>query len=204
CAETKNFETFKIDIVTFTKFIKSFDPQFIFSPIDVLMVNSSIYIYRFVPLGSLADKIYQNYNPKENYYKKLVSMNNKNGLPLCAGEIITYGEQILNVFMISLTQALIYLNKFGIYHGNIHSGNILLDGNAKITDTHSSLLDYTHRDMKFFMSIAEIENEFQIDILGFGTVLYEMIYGQFPSTSFEPAIGAFWTNYEIGNKKIIL
>ncbi|KAF1744005.1 hypothetical protein MXB_5562 [Myxobolus squamalis] len=143
----------------------------------------------------ILDSLFKGINGK-NYFDKLVAMSqNCKGIPLESDDIICFSNQILN--------GLKYLHNSGIFHGNIHCGNIIIDNGAKITDVHLTLLGYIHRDIKLFMIISNINNEFQLDILGFASVVYEMIYGTPILSSFNPPESAPQLDHCLGISKSI-
>jgi serine/threonine protein kinase len=130
----------------------------------------------------------------ENYNKKYPT--NKKSKGLHSSLISLYSRQILSL--------LAYLHERKIFHLHLHSGNILIDekiNKIKITGIENFICDFTIRNENYFNFLLEnfnkntlnkpnnsdlfvdiFRSEFNVfekfDIISFGRILYEMVFGK--------------------------
>ncbi|XP_035828853.1 slowpoke-binding protein [Aplysia californica] len=134
---------------------------------DFSVEQNLIFVFQPVSLkGSLKDLIYQ-CRYSESWYSKY-SQRHK-GLPV--QNIKTYGKQVLT--------GLLYLEEKGFPpHGNIQSGNVLMDnGVCRIAGYENRFLANTSRVYSLVKKKLKDENKGALDTLCVGHLLYEMAFG---------------------------
>ena len=76
--------------------------------------------------------------------------------------------------------ALQFIHCKGLFHGHVHTGNILYDPvsqSVRLTDLANSLLGLAYFYRPYLVENKKIQNLEQVDVYGFGHVLYELAYG---------------------------
>jgi PX domain-containing protein kinase-like protein len=74
-----------------------------------------------------------------------------------------------------------FIHSKGLFHGHLHTGNVLYEASTnsiKLTDMLNSLLGLPYFYRPYVLQYKKIQNMEQVDVYGFGHVLYEMYYGQ--------------------------
>jgi len=140
------------------------------SHVDLLKEqNNVVMMQQLSAKGSLKDKIYKA-NPIMPWRKKYMTT----GRPLPMDKIVLYGRQIL--------EGMLFLKKKQIPYRNLHSGNVILDGDrCRITGFENPLLGYTpkliHRAGKALGPKDKDPLGNSFDIVCFGHLLFEMALG---------------------------
>eukprot|EP01127_Copromyxa_protea_P017149 TRINITY_DN518_c0_g1_i2.p1 TRINITY_DN518_c0_g1~~TRINITY_DN518_c0_g1_i2.p1 ORF type:complete len:394 (-),score=121.90 TRINITY_DN518_c0_g1_i2:19-1200(-) len=154
---------------------------------DILFDDKQIVtLTLFCNKGSLKDEIYS-CEPTNDWEKKY---NPKNARKLSTGTIAKYGRQIL--------EALLFLQKSGFPYTHLHTGNVIVkNGTARISQLENGLLNLERQHERLFRQFyKQLPNKFaenDLNVISFGTVLYEMAVGkvlenlsqitEYPSTS---------------------
>eukprot|EP00043_Microstomoeca_roanoka_P009784 m.93206 g.93206 ORF g.93206 m.93206 type:complete len:483 (-) comp14690_c1_seq8:186-1634(-) len=127
---------------------------------------AAIVILPFATKGSLKDLLHKS-NPLDEWDSKYYRR--RSGLP--TKKIALMGRQIL--------EGLEYLSNQGIYHNNLHSGNILImDGLPKLTGHENTIFGYRSRLLPLLRSLGPGRaHKDAMNVLSFGHVLYEMATG---------------------------
>jgi hypothetical protein len=182
--------------------------------VDFSVNNDAVFVVRrFCNEGSIRDQIYNSsptaqysskymhtINPKKSRKKNkkgkkskknsLSSQMLKNaaprlvvakGKPLPTDAIRMFGRQVL--------EALAYFRSIGYPYFHLHSGNVIIHENrACLTDYENSLFGFTSRidrRLRHYSDGREMAS-YDVDLLGFGYMLYEMATGIEPHTSSVP------------------
>ncbi|RDD43569.1 Slowpoke-binding protein [Trichoplax sp. H2] len=127
--------------------------------------NKVILTQPFSTQGSLKDVIYQ-VDPRSTWGTKYC----RKGKKISTNMIKRYGRQIL--------EAILYLKDNGFtVHNNIHSGNVMVErGNCRLLGYQDFLLRRKARNHSLISQYAKNKSEIY-DVLLFGHMLYEMIFG---------------------------
>ncbi|EDV24781.1 uncharacterized protein TRIADDRAFT_56944 [Trichoplax adhaerens] len=127
--------------------------------------TSFIFVKELVEIGSLKDVIYQ-VDPRSTWGTKYC----RKGKKISTNMIKRYGRQIL--------EAILYLKDNGFtVHNNIHSGNVMVErGNCRLLGYQDFLLRRKARNHSLISQYAKNKSEIY-DVLLFGHMLYEMIFG---------------------------
>ncbi|XP_071807254.1 PX domain-containing protein kinase-like protein isoform X1 [Asterias amurensis] len=117
--------------------------------------------------GTLRDFICKS-KPKHHYLRKYCNPKSYAALDLTT--MRTYGRQIL--------EALKFLHEKGIPYGHLHTGNVILEGNAcRLLDIENSMLGLPSYYRDFIIQHKKIKTTEDVDVYSFGHVLFEMVFG---------------------------
>ncbi|XP_055999127.1 PX domain-containing protein kinase-like protein isoform X2 [Ostrea edulis] len=130
--------------------------------------SGGLTIRAFLEKGSLRDTICK-CKPKNHFLKKYANPKSYSTLDLNAVKIV--GKQIL--------EALKFLHEKGLPYGNLHAGNVVLEGgNCRLLDLENWLLGLPSYYRSFFTQFKKINTCELIDVYCFGQLLYELLYGK--------------------------
>jgi PX domain-containing protein kinase-like protein len=129
-----------------------------------------LYIQHYYEKGSLRDYLHGISKIKQSFMKKYCSKKSYNTLKL--SQIKLFSRQIL--------ETLQFLHLKGLAHGHLHSGNIIIENDAKIrlTDLHNSLIGLPNQHRSLMIDHKKISDLELVDVYSFGLILFEMVYGE--------------------------
>ncbi|XP_041460484.1 PX domain-containing protein kinase-like protein isoform X2 [Lytechinus variegatus] len=156
------------DLVPIMKLLPTIQHPFIY-PVTYVSASDSggLAIRTFHGTGTLKDFICKA-KPKAHYLKKYCLPKSHNAFNIM--NIKTYGRMIL--------EALKFLHEKGLPYGHLHTGNVMLEGNAcRLLDIENTLLGLPFFYRGYLSHFRKINTTEAVDVYSFGHLLYEMTFG---------------------------
>ncbi|XP_071486643.1 PX domain-containing protein kinase-like protein [Diadema antillarum] len=156
------------DLMAILKLLPTIQHPFIY-PVTYVSASDSggLAIRTFHGTGTLKDFICKA-KPKTHYLKKYCSPKSYTAFNMM--NIKTFGRMIL--------EALKFLHEKGLPYGHLHTGNVMLEGNAcRLLDIENTLLGLPFFYREYLLQFRKINTTEAVDVYSFGHVLFEMTFG---------------------------